>query len=40
MEIDPKIKMEDKIMHMTIWWEKTFEMMIKYGLTIKDLNYA
>ena len=40
IEIDPKIKMEDKIMHMTIWWEKTFEMMIKYGLTIKDLNYA
>ena len=40
LEIDPKVSMEEKLLHMSIWWEKTFEMMIEYWLTIENINFA
>jgi len=36
IEIDPNVSIEDKKKYMTRWWEKSFELFIKYWLS-KDI---
>jgi 5'-nucleotidase len=38
IEIDPNISIEEKNKYMTEWWEKSFDLFIKYWLTKKLLE--
>lgn len=38
IEVDPKIPLENKKAKMQEWWERHFDLLIKSGLNIKDLE--